>query len=57
MVKGQNLPNEVRQVIDQLERHCMAPDGSLISNPFYNDLQLVINTSFLYITTFLRSFN
>ncbi|KAF7815831.1 AUGMIN subunit 4 [Senna tora] len=43
MVKGlhgQNLPADVTQVIDQLERHCLAPDGSLISKPLYNDLQL-----------------
>ncbi|KAI4307991.1 hypothetical protein L6164_031112 [Bauhinia variegata] len=43
MVKGlhgQNLPPDVTQVIDQLERHCLAPDGSLISKPLYNDLQL-----------------
>ncbi|KAJ7963818.1 AUGMIN subunit 4 [Quillaja saponaria] len=43
MVKGlheQNLPADVSQVIDQLERHCLAPDGSLASKPLYNDLQL-----------------
>nr|XP_025627292.1 AUGMIN subunit 4 isoform X1 [Arachis hypogaea] len=43
MVKGlhgQNLPADVTQVVDQLERHCLAPDGSLISKPLYNDLQL-----------------
>ncbi|KAK2441279.1 AUGMIN subunit 4 [Trifolium repens] len=43
MVKGlhsQNLPADVAQVVDQLERHCLAPDGSLISKPLYNDLQL-----------------
>ncbi|XP_019440719.1 PREDICTED: AUGMIN subunit 4-like isoform X1 [Lupinus angustifolius] len=43
MVKGlhgQNLPADVAQAIDQLERHCMAPDGSLISKPLFNDLQL-----------------
>ncbi|XP_019440721.1 PREDICTED: AUGMIN subunit 4-like isoform X3 [Lupinus angustifolius] len=45
MVKGlhgQNLPADVAQAIDQLERHCMAPDGSLISKPLFNDLQLAI---------------
>lgn len=45
MVKGlhgQNLPTDVAQVVDQLERHCLAPDGSLISKPLYNDLQLVL---------------
>ncbi|XP_047180129.1 AUGMIN subunit 4 isoform X1 [Vigna umbellata] len=43
MVKGlhgQNLPADVAQVVDQLERHCFAPDGSLISKPLFNDLQL-----------------
>ncbi|XP_058732693.1 inositol-pentakisphosphate 2-kinase-like isoform X1 [Vicia villosa] len=43
MVKGlhsQNLPADVAHVVDQLERHCLAPDGSLISKPLYNDLQL-----------------
>ncbi|KAK7316766.1 hypothetical protein RJT34_00473 [Clitoria ternatea] len=43
MVKGlhgQNLPADVAQVVDQLERHCLAPDGSLISKPLFNDLQL-----------------
>ncbi|GLU23666.1 hypothetical protein SLE2022_396550 [Rubroshorea leprosula] len=41
MVKGsQNLPADVSQVIDQLERHCLAPDGSLVSKSAYYDLQL-----------------
>ncbi|KAL2322658.1 hypothetical protein Fmac_027037 [Flemingia macrophylla] len=43
MVKGlhgQNLPADVAQVVDQLERHCFALDGSLISKPLFNDLQL-----------------
>ncbi|KAG5001987.1 hypothetical protein AAZX31_08G305300 [Glycine max] len=43
MVKGlhgQNLPAHVAQLVDQLERHCFAPDGSLISKPLFNDLQL-----------------
>ncbi|XP_050220442.1 AUGMIN subunit 4 [Mercurialis annua] len=44
MVKGlqgsQKLPADVIQVIDQLERHCLAPDGSLISKSAYHDLQL-----------------
>ena len=38
---GQNLPADVTQLIDQLERHCLAPDGSLVSKSVYNDLQLV----------------
>ncbi|KAL4335688.1 hypothetical protein GQ457_07G013440 [Hibiscus cannabinus] len=41
MVKGgQNLPADVIQVIDQLERHCLSPDGSLLSKSSYYDLQL-----------------
>lgn len=40
MVKGQNLPADVTQLIDQLERHCLAPDGSLVSKSAYYDLQL-----------------
>ncbi|KAK5834386.1 hypothetical protein PVK06_018264 [Gossypium arboreum] len=41
MVKGgQNLPADIIQVIDQLERHCLSPDGSLISKSAYYDLQL-----------------
>jgi HAUS augmin-like complex subunit 4 len=45
MVKGgvQNpgLAADVSQVIDQLERHCLAPDGSLVSKSAFSDLQLV----------------
>ncbi|XP_030518821.1 AUGMIN subunit 4 [Rhodamnia argentea] len=37
---GQNLPADVSQVVDQLERHCLAPDGSLVSKSAYYDLQL-----------------
>lgn len=37
---AQNLPADVTQVMDQLERHCLAPDGSLISKSTYYDLQL-----------------
>ncbi|KAL6140870.1 hypothetical protein ACLB2K_059162 [Fragaria x ananassa] len=45
MVKGgvqqaQNLPADLTQVIDQLERHCLAPDASLVSKSAYYDLQL-----------------
>ncbi|KAL8462534.1 hypothetical protein ACS0TY_032733 [Phlomoides rotata] len=36
---AQNLPADVNQVMDQLERHCLAPDGSLISKSTYYDLQ------------------
>ncbi|KAK6124587.1 hypothetical protein DH2020_041667 [Rehmannia glutinosa] len=37
---AQNLPADVSQVMDQLERHCLAPDGSLISKSTYYDFQL-----------------
>lgn len=37
---GQNLPADVTALIDQLERHCLAPDGSLVSKSAYYDLQL-----------------
>ncbi|XP_055802335.1 AUGMIN subunit 4 [Solanum dulcamara] len=37
---SQNLPADVTQLIDQLDRHCLAPDGSLISKSSYYDLQL-----------------
>lgn len=39
-IVGQNLAPDVIQLIDQLERHCLAPDGSLISKSAYYDLQL-----------------
>ncbi|KAK4398529.1 AUGMIN subunit [Sesamum angolense] len=39
---AQNLPADVSQVMDQLERHCLAPDGSLISKSTYYDLQLAV---------------
>ncbi|KAB2615644.1 hypothetical protein D8674_022232 [Pyrus ussuriensis x Pyrus communis] len=39
-VQGQNLPPDVAHVVDQLERHCLAPDGSLGSKSAYYDLQL-----------------
>lgn len=37
----QNLPADVSQVIDLLERHCLAPDGSLVSKSAFYDLQQV----------------
>ncbi|KNA22648.1 hypothetical protein SOVF_032370 [Spinacia oleracea] len=43
MVKGlqqQNLPADVTQLVDQLERHCLASDGSFVSKSAYYDLQL-----------------
>lgn len=45
---GQNLPADVAQVIDQLERHCLAPDGSLVPKPAFFDLQLVYTLSLLF---------
>lgn len=36
----QNLPADVTQLIDQLDRHCLAPDGSLVSKSVYYDLNL-----------------
>ncbi|KAF3453463.1 hypothetical protein FNV43_RR03903 [Rhamnella rubrinervis] len=38
--QGQSLPADVTQMLDQLERHCLAPDGSLVSKSAYFDLQL-----------------
>ncbi|XP_051124770.1 AUGMIN subunit 4 [Andrographis paniculata] len=40
ILAAQNLPADVIQMMDQLERHCLAPDGSLISKSTYYDLQL-----------------
>ncbi|KAI3703831.1 hypothetical protein L1987_74026 [Smallanthus sonchifolius] len=37
---GQNLLADVIQLIDQLERHCLSPDGSLVTKSVHNDLQL-----------------
>ncbi|CAH8335378.1 unnamed protein product [Eruca vesicaria subsp. sativa] len=37
---AQNLPADVNHLIDQLERHCLAPDGSLVTKSAYYDLQL-----------------
>ncbi|CAI9088392.1 OLC1v1022701C1 [Oldenlandia corymbosa var. corymbosa] len=39
-IGSQNLGADVMQLLDQLERHCLAPDGSLISKSTYYDLQL-----------------
>lgn len=52
MVKGlqqQNLPADVTQLVDQLERHCLASDGSFVSKSAYYDLQLVIFSLILFI--------
>ncbi|KAJ4788378.1 HAUS augmin-like complex subunit 4 [Rhynchospora pubera] len=35
----QHVPPEVTHVIEQLERHCLAPDASLLSKSAYDDLQ------------------
>ncbi|PKA47818.1 hypothetical protein AXF42_Ash020221 [Apostasia shenzhenica] len=39
-VDSQILPPDVTQLIGQLERHCLAPDGSYVSKSAYSDLQL-----------------
>lgn len=39
-LQQQNLPADVTLLVDQLERHCLASDGSLISKSAYYDLQL-----------------
>ncbi|XP_015899654.2 AUGMIN subunit 4 [Ziziphus jujuba] len=38
--QGQNLAADVTQMLDQLDRHCLAPDGSLVSKSAYFDLLL-----------------
>ncbi|XP_057521710.1 AUGMIN subunit 4 [Amaranthus tricolor] len=43
MVKGlqqQNLAADVIQLVEQLDRHCLASDGSLVSKSAFYDLQL-----------------
>lgn len=37
---AQNTPADVSQLIEQLERHCLAPDGSYISKSAYSELHL-----------------
>ncbi|KAI3948821.1 hypothetical protein MKX01_022235 [Papaver californicum] len=37
---GQHLASDVTQLIEQLDRHCLAPDGSMVSKSVYHDLQL-----------------
>ncbi|KAK9133429.1 hypothetical protein Scep_012957 [Stephania cephalantha] len=37
---SQSLPPDLTQLIDQLDRHCLSPDGSLISKSASLDLQL-----------------
>ncbi|ERN19654.1 hypothetical protein AMTRI_Chr02g214960 [Amborella trichopoda] len=36
----QSLPSDISQLIEQLERHCLAPDGSGTCKSSYYDLQL-----------------
>ncbi|PIA57877.1 hypothetical protein AQUCO_00500058v1 [Aquilegia coerulea] len=38
--QNQNLTADVIQLIEQLDRHCLAPDGSLVSKSAFLDLQL-----------------
>ncbi|CAN6451301.1 unnamed protein product [Victoria cruziana] len=38
--EGQSLPSDIAQLVEQLDRHCLAPDGSLVSRSAYYDLQL-----------------
>lgn len=50
---AQNLAPDVTQLIDQLERHCLAPDGSFISKSTYYDLQMVtIPVGYLHLFVF-----
>ncbi|XP_026409871.1 AUGMIN subunit 4-like [Papaver somniferum] len=37
---GQNLASDATQLIEQLDRHCLAPDGSMVSKSAYHDFQL-----------------
>ncbi|XP_028557054.1 AUGMIN subunit 4 isoform X2 [Dendrobium catenatum] len=37
---AQNTPVDVSQLIEQLERHCLAPDGSYLSKSAYSELHL-----------------
>ena len=39
--QGQGLGADVTQLVEQLERHCLASDGSLVSKSAHFDLQLV----------------
>ncbi|XP_078436314.1 HAUS augmin-like complex subunit [Wolffia australiana] len=38
--QSNNLAADVIQVVEQLERHCLAPDGSYVSKSVFSDLQL-----------------
>ncbi|KAF3792254.1 hypothetical protein EJ110_NYTH00340 [Nymphaea thermarum] len=37
---GESLPPDIVQLTEQLDRHCLAPDGSLVSRSAYYHLQL-----------------
>ncbi|PKU63618.1 hypothetical protein MA16_Dca026688 [Dendrobium catenatum] len=49
---AQNTPVDVSQLIEQLERHCLAPDGSYLSKSAYSELHLV--TPFISVTELLK---
>ena len=52
----QTLAADVSQVIEQLERNCLAWDRSLVAKPAYYDLPLVIiNTSISSLVSFGKS--
>lgn len=54
---AQNLAPDVTQLIDQLERHCLAPDGSFISKSTYYDLQMVtFPVTYIYLYFFIQLF-
>ncbi|XP_074590432.1 AUGMIN subunit 4 isoform X1 [Curcuma longa] len=40
IAQSQNLPADVMHLIEQLERHCLAPDGSYVSKSSFAELQL-----------------
>lgn len=42
IAQSQNLPADVMHLIEQLERHCLAPDGSYVSKSSFAELQRVI---------------
>ncbi|XP_072976853.1 AUGMIN subunit 4 isoform X1 [Typha angustifolia] len=37
-LQSQNLPPDVTHLVEQLERHCLAPDGSFLSKSSYSEL-------------------
>ncbi|WOL13442.1 hypothetical protein Cni_G22211 [Canna indica] len=40
IAQSQNLPADVTYLIDQLERHCLAPDGSCVAKSSFSELIL-----------------